>query len=326
MSKPFRFGVQAFKPESGTEWTETSRKAEDLGYSTLHVADHYFGPGAALTAASHPIQTVAAIPAMAAAAAVTSTIKIGSRVMCCDYHQPMVLMKSLATIDLLSDGRLEAGFGAGWIHSEYDAMGIAWERAGKRIAKMTEYVEFARDFFAGGDLDYSGEYVNVTDTAATPVCPQEGGPKIMIGGGAPKVLGIAGRLADVVSINFDNSAGKIGAKGIGSGTAEGTADKVQWVKDGAGDRFDDIEIEIAAYFTTVTANADQTEKTLGAMAGAFGMEPGMMAAHPHTLIGEVDQIVETLQERRDSYGISYVTVGDTVIDDFAPVVAALDGK
>ncbi len=320
---PFRFGVQAFKPESATEWTETARKAETLGYSTLHVADHYFGDGPALQEASHPIQTVAAIPAMAAAAAVTDTIKIGSRVMCCDYHEPMVLMKSMATIDLLSDGRLEAGFGAGWITSEYAAMGIPWERAGVRIAKMTEYVEFAKQFFAGGDLDYSGDHVNVHDTAAVPACPQEGGPKIMIGGGAPKVLGIAGQLADIVSINFNNSAGKIGAKGVGSGTAEGTADKIGWIRDGAGDRFDDIEIEIAAYFTTVT---DQTAETTAMMAGAFGMEPEVMAAHPHTLIGSVDEIIDTLQQRREQYGISYVTVGDTVIDDFAPVVAALNGK
>ena len=145
----------------------------------------------------------------------------------------------------------------------------------------------------------------------------------MIGGGAPKVLGIAGSHADIVSINFDNSAGKIGAKGVGSGTAEGTADKVQWIRDGAGDRFDDLELEIAAYFTTVT---DETEKTTAAMAGAFGMEPETMAAHPHALIGSVDEIAEKLEARRTEFGISYVTVGDTAIDDFAPVVAALSGK
>lgn len=320
--KPFRFGCQAFKPESAAEWTDTARKAEALGYSSLHVADHYFGPGAALTAASHPVQTVAAVPAMMAAAAVTESILVGSRVMCCDYHHPMVLMKELATIDLLSDGRLEPGFGAGWITSEYEAMGLKMDRAGVRIARMAEYVEFARSFFAGDDLDFDGTYVKVHDTQAVPASPQAGGPKIMIGGGAPKVLGIAGQLADIVSINFNNSAGKIGAVGVGSGTAQGTADKVGWIRDGAGDRFDDIEIEIAAYFTTVT---DKTEATVAAMAGAFGMEPADMAAHPHALIGSVDQIVESLQKRRDEYGISYITVGDAAMEDFAPVVAALAG-
>jgi len=319
-TRPFRFAAQAFKPESAKEWTDTARKAEDLGYSALHVADHYFGEGAALAAASHPVQTVAAIPAMMAAAAVTESIKIGSRVMCCDYHHPMVLMKELATIDLLSDGRLEPGFGAGWITTEYEAMNIPMDGAGVRIARMAEYVEFARSFFAGDDLDFNGEYVKVTDTAAVPASPQDGGPRIMIGGGAPKVLGIAGQLADIVSINFNNSAGKIGAKGIGSGTAEGTAEKVGWIRDGAGDRFDDIEIEIAAYFTTVT---NKTEPTVAAMAGAFGMAPEVLAAHPHALIGSTDEIIETLQRRRADYGISYITVGDTVLDSFAPVVAAL---
>jgi probable F420-dependent oxidoreductase len=319
---PFRFAVQAYKPTSGSEWRDTARKAEDLGYSALHLADHYFGEGPALAAASHPLQTVAAIPAMMAAAAATESLKVGSRVMCCDYHQPMVLMKSLATIDLLSDGRLEAGFGAGWTRSEYDAMGVPWERAGKRIAKMAEYVEFARQFFAGVDLDYRGEYVQVHDTQAVPASPQPGGPKIMIGGGAPKVLGIAGRLADIVSINFNNAAGKIGAQGVGSGTAEGTAEKIGWIRDGAGDRFDDIEIEIAAYFTTVT---DNTTETTAAMAGAFGLEPDVVANHPHTLIGSVEEIIEKLQARRAEFGISYVTVGDSAMDDFAPVVAALTG-
>ncbi len=321
--KPFRFGCQAYKPESAKDWTETARKAETLGYDVLHVADHYFGAGSAMTEASHPEQTVACIPAMMAAAAVTSTIKIGSRVVCCDYHHPMVLMKSLSTIDFLSEGRLEAGFGAGWINSEYEAMGIPMERAGIRIERMTEYVEFAKSFFAGEDLDFSGEHVNVHNTRAVPAAVQKGGVKIMIGGGAPKVLGIAGRLADIVSINFNNSAGKIGAAGVGSGTAAGTADKVQWIRDGAGDRFDDIEIEIAAYFTTVT---DQTEKTTAGMAAAFGMKPEAMATHPHTLIGSVDEIVEKLEARRETFGISYVTVGDTAMEDFAPVVAALAGK
>ena len=321
--KPFRFGCQAFAPGSAKEWTETARKTESLGYSALHLADHYFGPGAALSAASHPVQTVAAIPAMMAAASVTESVKIGCRVFCCDYHHPVVLMKQLATIDLLSDGRLEPGFGAGWITTEYEAMGIVMDRPGVRIQRMAEYVEFARSFFAGDDLDYSGEHVKVRDMAAVPVSPQEGGPKLMIGGGAPKVLRTAGRLADIVSINFNNSAGKIGVKGVGSGTADGTAEKVEWIKEGAGDRFDDIEIEIAAYFTTVTNDA---AKTTAAMAKMFGLEPEQMAEHPHALIGSVEAIIEKLQRRREKYGISYISVGDADMETFAPVVAELSGQ
>lgn len=179
--QPFRFGVQAYSADSGAQWRDLARQAEDLGYSSFHLADHYFGPGPALDAANHPVQTVAAIPAMMAAAAATETIKVGCRVLCCDYHQPLVLAKELATIDLLSDGRLEPGFGAGWIQSEYEAMGVPWDRPGIRIDRMIEYVELARSFFNGDVLDHRGTYVSVSDTAAVPSSPQPGGPKIMIG-------------------------------------------------------------------------------------------------------------------------------------------------
>ena len=144
----------------------------------------------------------------------------------------------------------------------------------------------------------------------------------MIGGGSPRVLRTAGRLADIVSINFDNSHGKIGAHGIGSATAAGTSLKVDWIREGASDRFDELELEIGGYFTTVT---DHTRPTLEAMAGAFGMPPEELARHPHALIGSVDEICETLQQRRVEYGISYVTVGAANMDAFAPVVAKLIG-
>jgi probable F420-dependent oxidoreductase len=325
--RPFRFGCQAFSADTAKEWTDLARSAEALGYSAFHLADHYFGPGAAVKAASHPVQNLAAVPAMMAAAAATETILIGCRVMCVDYHQPAVLAKELATIDLLSDGRLEAGFGAGWVRSEYEAMGIPMDAAGVRIDRMVEYVELARSWFRGEELDQRGGHVNVTDMQAVPAAVQAGGPRVMIGGGAPRVLRTAGRLADIVSINFDNSAGKIGAHGIGSSTASGTAQKVAWIKEGAATRFDgatfgDLEIEIAAYFTNVT---DHTQPSLEAMAGAFGMEPAELARHPHALIGSVDQICEQLIARRDEYSISYVTVGAANIEAFAPVVARLAG-
>ena len=322
MPRPFRFGYQTFAPDSKATWLDMARKAEDHGYSTFSLADHYLGDGPATEAANHPPQTVAAVPAMMAAAGVTDEIKIGCRVFCCDYHHPMVLMKEMGTIDLFSDGRLEAGFGAGWVKSEYDAIGVPMDRAGVRIDRMVEYVEFARQFFTGEMVDYQGDHVCVCDTVGM-ASPQDGGPKFMIGGGSPRVLGLAGKLADIVSINFDNSDGKIGEVGLSSGTADGTDQKLDWIRAGAGDRYDDLEIEIGAYFTIVT---DNTEGTLAAMAPMMGLEPDVLANHPHALIGSVDQIIETLQARRERYGISYVTVGRDALDSFAPVVVALHGK
>jgi probable F420-dependent oxidoreductase len=322
MSKPFRFGVQAFNASSATEWTETATAAEDAGYSCLHLADHYMGRGDAQEAAMHPAQDLAAIPAMMAAAAVTSTIKVGARVMCCDYHHPLVLAKSLATIDLLSDGRLEPGFGAGWIASEYEAMGVTMDRPGVRIDRMIDYVKLARQFFAGDQLDMATEHVTANSMAATPPSPQPGGPKIMMGGGGKWVLTTCGEMADIVSINFNNRDGKIGAVGIGSSTADMTEQKIGWIRNGAGDRFDDLEIEIGGYFTAVT---DQTAATVEAMAGAMGLDAETMAAHPHALIGSVDEICETLEARREHYGISYITFGQRNLEMMAPVVAKLTG-
>ncbi len=320
--RPFRFGVQAFAAESGAAWRDLARAAEDLGYGCFSVADHYIGPGPALTAAAHPVQNLAAIPAMAAAAAVTDSILIGSRVLCVDYHQPVVLAKSLSTIDVLSDGRLEAGLGAGWITSEYAAMGIPMDRPGVRIDRLVEYVELTRAFFAGAELAIDGAHVTVADTAAVPAAVQPGGPKIMVGGGSPRVLRTAGRLADIVSINFDNSAGKLGAHGMASGTAAGTADKVEWIRAGAGDRYESIELEIGAYFTTV---ADDGPAAREKMAAGLGMGVDDLATYPHALVGSVDEICETLQARRDTYDISYVTVGARAMADFAPVVERLTG-
>lgn len=144
----------------------------------------------------------------------------------------------------------------------------------------------------------------------------------MLGGGSPRVLRVAGQLADIVSVNFDNSAGKIGDHGIGSGTADGTAQKLEWIREGAGERFEDLEIEIGAYFTTVT---NQTDATTVGMAGALNLKPEVLASHPHTLIGSVDEICEKLEQRRAELGISYVTVGVSVMKDFAAVVEKMAG-
>lgn len=319
---PFRFAVQAFAADSGKEWRDTARRAEALGYSALHVADHYIGPGPALASTNHPVQSIAAIPAMAVAAEATTTLRIGSRVLCVDYHQPVVLAKEMATIDLFSDGRLEAGLGAGWLAAEYDAMGIAMDPPGARIERLSEVVDLLRASFAGGQVDVQGQHVRAHSFEALPRPAQPSGPPVMIGGGSPRVLRLAGAKADIVSLNFDNRSGTIGRASMDSSTAELTAAKIGWIRDGAGDRFDDLELEIAAYFTVVT---DDAATTLAQFGGMFGLPPEELARHPHVLIGPVGAICDELMRRREAYGISYVTVGASSMDAFAPVVEKLAG-
>lgn len=323
MNKPFRFGLQAYAPASGQEWRELARKAESSGFSSFHLADHIIGPGPALAATGHPVQTVAAIPAMAVAAEVTSTIKVGCRVLCVDYRNPVMLAKEVATLDFFSEGRLELGLGAGWLQNEYEAIGVPFDRAGVRLDRFEEVVALLKSSFAEGELNIDTPHVHAVGFEAVPKPFTKSGPPIMIGGGAKRILTIAGREADIVSLNFNNSSGKLGADGIGSSTAELTDQKIQWIKDGAGDRFDQIEIEIAAYFTIVTPDG---EGTRAKMAPMFGMTPEVFAEHPNALIGSVDEICDRIVERRERFGISYISFGASVIDSVIPVVERLSGK
>jgi probable F420-dependent oxidoreductase len=317
MSKPFRFAVSSSSAASGAAWRDLARGAEDLGYSTLHVSDHY------VDAASNGGQMLACLPAMASAAAVTTTLKVGARVLCIDYHHPVVLAKSLATIDLLSDGRLEIGLGAGWVASEYEAMGLSMSDAPTRIARLADTVAFVKQFFTGEALDVSGPHVTAKNFKGQPQPVQQPSPPLIIGGGARKVLTYAGQVADIVSFNFDNRQGFVGPAGVQSSGAAAMDQKIAWMREGAGARADQIELEVGAYFTTVTDTPGPVAEKMG---GMFGLSAEDMADHPNALIGTVDDICEKLLARRERYGFSYVSVSDRNMAAFAPVVAKLAGK
>lgn len=320
MSQPFRFGVQSFNAESGADWAGKVRKAEALGYSAFHLADHLLGPGPALEATNHPVQNLAAIPAMAYAAAVTETINIGCRVFCVDYYNPLVLVKSAMTIDLLSGGRLEFGLGAGWLRGEYDAIDLAFDSPGTRIDRLADVIEGIKVFRGEGHAEIANGTLNWQgfDGLPKPISA----PPLMIGGGSPKILRLAGREADIVSLNFNNRSGMIGPDGVQTSSEAETEKKIGWIREGAGRRFDDLTIEIGAYFTFVM---DDPTPVLGNFAKMFGFSENDMRAHPHALFGSVETVCEELQRRRELHGISYVTVGEDAMEPFAPIVARLTG-
>jgi probable F420-dependent oxidoreductase len=283
--KPFRFSWQAYDATSAADWRGKAQAAEAEGFSALHLADHYLGPGPAADA-SHPPQILAAVPAMAMAAEATSTLKIGCRVFCCSYRPAAVLVKEAMTIDFLSEGRLELGLGAGWIEGEYDAIGVAYDDIGRRIDRLEETIEIAKAHRAGGVMNIQGEQARAVGFAGAP--RPVGSVPIMIGGGSPRVLRLAGREADIASINFNNKAGRMDRDNVAVfSTADGTSDKVRWIREGAGDRFDDIELEIGIYFAAVT---DRQQQTAEAMARELGMDVDTFLAFPHALVGAIDDI------------------------------------
>ncbi|MEP4148329.1 MAG: TIGR03621 family F420-dependent LLM class oxidoreductase [Halioglobus sp.] len=325
--KPFRFSLQSFNTDSPKSWRNLIAKTEDLGYSSFFLADHFLSTGPALDSTGHPPQMLAATPAIAMALQQTTTLRVGCRVFCNDYRHPITLIKEAATMDYLSDGRYEFGLGAGWIKNEYAAVNLAFDEFPERFSRFAETVEAYKAFMSGEPLEIAGETLCWSGFHGTPAPSQQPHPPIMIGGGSKKILTYAGQHADIVSLNFNNRTGTLGADGMGSGMAEATARKIQWIQDGAGERFNDIEIEIGAYTTMVT---DQPEATAAAIGGALGMSPEDIMRHPHCLIGSVDFICEELLRRREQYGISYVAVMDdgnnNMVETFAPVVARLTGK
>lgn len=325
--RPFRFSLQSFNTDSPENWRTLISKTEALGYSSFFLADHFLSAGPALEGTFHPPQMLGAVPAIAMALEQTSTLRVGCRVFCNDYRYPVMLAKEAATMDYLSGGRLEFGLGAGWIKAEYEAAGLSFGEFPERFERFAETVHAYKAFMSGEPMKIEGQHINWSGFSGIPSPAQKPWPPLMIGGGSKKILEFAGREADIVSLNFNNRAGMLGPDGMNSGLAEATARKVEWVKNGAGERFGDIELEIGAYNTIIT---DHQQPTAAAIGEALGMSPGDILSHPHCLIGSVDFICEELERRRDAYGISYIAVMDdgenNMVDAFAPVVERLAGK
>jgi probable F420-dependent oxidoreductase len=309
MTKPFRFGVQAGGPADSTGWAELARKAEDLGVSVLTVADHLddqLGPIAALTAA----------------ACATTTLRVGALVFCNDYRHPVVLAKEAATIDVLSAGRFEMGLGAGWMTTDYEQSGIPLDPPGERIDRMEEALAIVKGLFADGPVTHHGAHYRVTDLEGTPKPLQRPGPPLLIGGGGKRVLSLAAREADIVGINVNLAGGVIDASVGPNATVDATDEKIAWIREAAGDRFDELELQVRVHVATIT---DDREGLAEVMGPALGLSAESALASPHALAGTVDQVVEQLQERRERWGISYVGLSAASLDEMAPVIVRLAG-
>jgi probable F420-dependent oxidoreductase len=276
-----------------------------------------------MTMPDHFTEQLAPVPALMAAADATTTLRIGALVWDNDYKHPVVMAKELATMDVLSDGRLEIGYGAGWMITDYEQSGIPYDPAGVRITRFEEGLHIIRQAMTGEQFSFSGEHYTITDYAATPRAAQQPCPPVLIGGGGKRVLGIAARQADIVGINATMHAGRVGPEAIASMTAEAVDEKVAIVKAAAGDRFDQVELNVRAFMVNVT---DDRTGVLAGMSQMLGVEQSMVRNTPFALIGSPSQLIDDLEERRAKWGFSYVIVGAEDVDTFAPVVAALRGN
>jgi probable F420-dependent oxidoreductase len=308
----FRFAVIAPNCGSGKELTEQARKAEGLGYSTFFVPDHFIEHDLAPTVA------------LAHVAAVTDSLRVGPLVLGNDYKHPVVLAREMATLDLLSDGRLELGIGAGWMTADYEKAGMSLDRPGVRIARLAESIAVLKGLFAPGPFTFHGEHYRVTELDGMPKPPQGVDLPFLIGGGARKILGLAAREAKIIGINANLKTGE----GESAETAQSllpaaTDQKLAWVREAAGDNFANLEIQSLLGFVHVTENPSGI---VTAMAGSFGVSEKDAVLAPATLVGSESGIIDLLEQRRDRWQMSYIVVPVESTEALAPVVARLAGN
>lgn len=306
---PFRFGVQAASAPSGRVWRERARAAEDMGYSTLWVPDHLDDQWAPLVA-------------LTAAAEATTTLRVGALVFDNDYRHPALLAKEIATLDIVSEGRVEFGLGAGWMRSDYEAHGLDYDPPGVRIDRMAEGLAVMKSLWAPGDASFTGKHYSLISAMGRPKPLQHPHPPVLIGGGGRRVLTIAAQQADIVGFNASLSAGVIGPEVARSALAACFDERVAWVREAAGARFESLELHCHTFICMVGA---EPRSTAAVMAPTFGISVEEALEVPIVIVGSEDHICEVLEERRERYGFSYWAIPADSASAFAPVVSRLAG-
>jgi len=295
MPQPFRFGVQLSNPPADG-WQDSVRRIEALGYSSVFFPDH-FGPQ------WEPVAALAAI------AAVTETLKVGSLVYDVDYRHPVILAKASATTHLLSGGRHEFGLGAGWMRSDYDEAGMAYDRPGLRIERLDEALTIIRSMWSEEKTTFEGKHYRLTDAHRAVEAPSDWAPpKILIGGGGPKVLAVAGRHADIVGINPSIPEGKVVATTAADCAPDRVRQKVGWVREAAaaaGRDPDAIELNSLVFVVAIT---DDPGPLRASLASSSGMTEDEVADCPIFLTGTANEIRDRLEKRREETGISYIVI------------------
>ena len=309
MQNPFRFSITTNAPRPVAEWRELGRRIEDLGYSTLSVSDH-------LDAEMAPFVALTVI------AEVTRELRLATLVLGNDFRHPVFLAKEAATLDLLSEGRLELGIGAGWKSSDYQHSGIPFDSPGVRIARLAEAITVLKGCFAEGPFSFDGEFYTIKDLDGQPSCLQDPHPPLILGGGGKKMLTLAAQQGDIVGVNASMAAGIIDQRAGASATVDATDLKLSWIRQAAGDRFSDLELQTRVHMSAITNDPMGIAEL---MAPALGLSAEEALASPHVLVGSVGECVETLLAWRERWGITYIGINEDSLVDFAPVVEALAG-
>ena len=298
--RPFRFGV-IVRPRPGlAEWQAEVRRIEGLGYAVLHVADHFGYP-------------MAPLPALFAAATATDSLRLGTMVLNNDLRHPALLAADIASLDVISRGRVELGLGAGWLRADYEAAGLPFDPPGTRVQRLAEAAIILKGLFGDESFSFEGEHYRIQAMNGQPKPVQRPRPPLLIGGGRRQILTVAAREADIVSIHVDlkhaDTFSAAHPETLKDATDEMLRRRLDWIRTAAGDRFSQLELQLVLFVVDVQPNH-----------APLGHTPS-----PHVVRGSIEQMADQLQARRADYGISYYVVREVHRDTFAPVVQRLVG-
>ncbi|MHB8379021.1 MAG: TIGR03621 family F420-dependent LLM class oxidoreductase [Acidimicrobiales bacterium] len=302
---PFRFALQTSVAPTMSAWRDRARMAEGLGYSSLYVTDHFdaqFGPLVAVTVAAEA----------------TRTLHVGTLVLNNDLRNPVLLAKEIASLGLAAEGRIEMGFGAGWLRSDYEESGIEYHKASQRVERLAESLTIMRELWGEGEVTFEGRYYSVRGARCVPrpAAP----PRVIVGGGSQRVLTVAAEHADIVNVSLPS--GEKSGDAASRATIDHFDRGVNLVRAAAGDRFGSIELQIAVVAVMVMASrrAAIRSATMLGFAGDDALDL------PILLIGSEDELCERLVERRERWGFSNVVIPGESMEAFSPIVSRLAGS
>ena len=308
--QPFRFAVYTNNSDEADRGTAFARRSEELGYAALYVTDHLH-------------RQLAPTAALAAAAAVTRTLRIGPYVFANDFRHPLIVAREAATLDRLSGGRLDLGLGAGWKRGDYRQLGISYDAPGVRIARMIESLDIIKRLLRGEDVTHRGRFYQLEGARVQPEPIQQPHPPIMLGGGGPRMLAVAAREAQIVS--FVPQFSTTGRPMLRHATESALDSRVAVVRRAAGAaRFDDLTLDVFVGDAGIVGGPQPLSSSLAALLKSAG--PALAGGSPYLLYGTIDQVREAMLRRRERTGVSSYGIPARVMESFAPIVASLAGR
>lgn len=303
MNRPLRFGVQAWTASEAADWSALAQRAEGLGFDSFLIGDHFW-------------EQLAPAPALVAAAMSTTRIRVGTMMLANDFRHPLVLAKDLATVDLLSGGRLEVGIGAGWMTSDYECSGIPMDPASVRIARLEESLGLLDELWSGREVSHQGAHYTLQGATCTPLPLQRPRPPFHVGGGGPRMLEAAARHADIVGISPSLRSGVFGPKSGRDASMAASIERVDLVRRVAAERFSTIELSMMVYVVSDTDDLDRIGRSLT----HFGVDPGERHSSPHVWLGSPRDVAARLFRLRETLGVTYWVVQAELMDRAAPVI------